>query len=130
MSGGVYSDESWEMAAAKRQKLVVDKLLGVLAFSEIESGHGRFAATLEITELECGEIHNRLEMAATLLADFDGDGIAELLLEGYRVDRSETCSLGTGNSLGASFSVLVKKDTPDAQVVVLKVPGIGLATDR
>jgi hypothetical protein len=130
MSGGVYSGESWEIASSRREELVADKQLGDLPFSEIESSNGRFAATLEITNLECGEIRNRLEMEATLLADFDGDGVAEALLEGYRVDRSETCSVGTGNSLGASFSVLVKKASPDARISVLKVPGIGLATDR
>jgi hypothetical protein len=64
MSGGVYSGESWEIASSRREELVADKQLGDLPFSEIESSNGRFAATLEITNLECGEIRNRLEMEA------------------------------------------------------------------
>lgn len=125
MSGGVYSDESWKIAAAEQQELVAGKMLGELPLSEIEAGQGRLATTVETTELYCGEVYNRLEMKATLLADFDRDGVAELLLEGYRVDRSDTCGLGTGNSLGAAFSVVVKKESPDAPIVVLSVPGIG-----
>ncbi|MDX1488095.1 MAG: hypothetical protein R3268_07845 [Acidiferrobacterales bacterium] len=125
MSGGVYSEESWNIAAARRQDLVDGKVLGDLPLSEIDAGPGRMAATVDSTTLDCGEVRNRFEVEATLYADFDGDGVAELLLEGYRVDRSESCALGTGNSLGAAFSIVVKKDSPEAPIVVLKVPGIG-----
>jgi len=124
MTGGIYSDRSWEKAVAKRNALVEGKVLGELPFTEVVADRGRFAAAVEVTKSDCGEIRNHLEFSATLLADFDGDGIAELLLEGYRVNKSDNCPLGTGNSLGASFRVLLKKEKPDAQISVLKVPGI------
>lgn len=124
MSGGIYSDESWDVAKQQRDELVAGKELSELSMTEITDEPGHFAATLELREDECGETRNRIEMRATLLADFDNDGIAELLIEGYRVDRSDTCSLGSGNSLGAAFSVVLKRASPDSQIIVTSVPGI------
>lgn len=127
ISGGIYSDAWWKEAAAKRQSLVQGKTLGQLALSQVESGPGQFAATIESERLDCGEVRNRFKMAVTLLADFDGDGIAEALLEGSRINESDTCFLGTGNSLGGTFRVLIKKDGPSAKISLLNVPGIGSA---
>jgi len=41
-----------EKAGTKRESLVAGKQLGDLAFSEVESGHAKFAATLEVTVLK------------------------------------------------------------------------------
>lgn len=124
MSGGLRSDAGWAIEKQKRDELVGGKELRQLPLMEITSEPGHFEATLELIKGECGETRNRVEINATVLADFDSDGIAELLVEGYRLDRSDTCSLGTGNSIGASFSVVLKKASPDSQIIVLSIPGI------
>ncbi len=122
VSGGIYSDESWEIAKRRRDELVTGKKLDQISMIEVSGEPGYFAATLELRTDDCGETRNRLEMKAAMLADLDGDGIAELLIEGYRVDKSETCSLGSGNSLGASFSVVLKKSDSESPVALRNFP--------
>ena len=61
---------------------------------------------------------------AVLLADFDGDGVAELLVKGSRAYQSESCLLGSGNSLGGGFSVLINKDS------LLAIPTVVILQDK
>ncbi len=125
MSGGIHSDESWAIAKRQRDELVAGKKLSEISMSEVSSEPDQFAATLELREDDCGETRNRLELKAAMLADIDGDGIAELLIEGYRVDRSDTCALGSGNSLGAAFSLVLKKTSLEGPISVSRFPETG-----
>ncbi len=125
MSGGVYSEEGWELARQERDAMVAGKDLGELSMTEVSSELSQFAATLELREMECGEIRNRIEIRAVVLADFDNDGIADLLVKGNRRDYSESCRLGSGSSLGGAFTVVLSKTGPDQPIVVTEVPGIG-----
>ena len=124
MSGGIHSDESWAIAKQRRDELVAGKKLYEISMSEVSSEPGQFSATLELRKSDCGETRNRLELKAAVLADLDGDGIAELLIEGYRVDRSDTCRLGSGNSLGAAFTLVLKKANSDNPISVSNFPRI------
>ena len=124
MSGGIHSGESWAIAKQRRDEFVEGKILNEISMSEVSSEPGHFSATLELRKDDCGETRNRLEMNAAMLADLDGDGVAELLIEGYRVDRSDTCSLGSGNSLGAAFSVVLKKGSSESPISVSSFPTI------
>jgi hypothetical protein len=119
MSGGIYSDESWNIAKLERDKLVAEKVLEDLNLVNYSKSTGEFNTVLKSDKYDCGTINDTLTLFAVLLADFDHDGIAELLVKGYRVDRSDTCSLGSGNSLGASFSVLLKKVSSKALPSIL-----------
>ena len=109
MSGGVYSDASWEKAETALKRMVKDKLLGDLELDKVTVTMGNIDIVIESANEECGVIEDFLRISPVALADFDNDGVAELLLKGYRLDRSDSCSLGSGNSLGAEFSILVKK---------------------
>ena len=108
MSGGVYSNESWEIAQDDRKELVSDKLVGQLSFDSVTANMNKVEIVIDAWKEDCGEVQDYFEFSPILLADFDGDGIAELLIGGSRFNRSETCHLGTGNRFGAGFSVLVK----------------------
>lgn len=122
MSGGIYNDESWEIAKIERDELVVGKTLGDLHLSNLTKDAGVLNTIISKSTEECGQINDTLMISVTLLADFDQDGIAELLLKGYRVDSSDSCFLGSGNSLGSGFSVLVKKVSPEEVPVLLPYP--------
>jgi hypothetical protein len=122
MSGGIYSDEGWMIAKSERESLVAGKTLGDFKLQNMDTKEGGLEVVLSKITQECGIINDTLKFSVALVADFDNDGVAELLLEGYRVDKSDTCSLGSGNSLGASFSALVKKVNQKAVPIVLSYP--------
>ncbi len=119
VSGGIYSDESWKKAQLEREMLVTGKVLSDLQLRNTTDETGMLEIILNKRQQYCGEIDDTLNISVVLLADFDKDGIAELFLEGYRMDKSDNCSLGSGNALGASFSVVVKKSSPNNAPVVL-----------
>lgn len=108
VSGGIYNTELWEVAQDDRKKHVSGKLLGQLKFNSVRASRGKVEIIIETWEEGCGEVQDYFEFSPILLADFDGDGISELLLNGSRFKKSETCYLGTGNMLGAGFSAIVK----------------------
>ena len=122
MSGGIYSDESWNLAKLERDKLVAGKVLGDLKLVNLSRESGVLNINLSKSTQECGLVYDTFKLSAKLLADFDQDGINELLLKGYRVDNSDSCSLGSGNSLGAGFIVLLKKESISAAPIVLAYP--------
>lgn len=124
MPGGIYTDKLWEKEKLNREELVKGKLLGQLDFLKLVVGLSSIEAVIGSTKSECGETHDTLRIAAVLLADFDGDGIAELLLQGYRLDDSDSCLLGSGNSMGAAFSALVKKSNPTSTPIVMNYPNV------
>ena len=118
-NSGIYNDSSWEITKVAREKLVKGKLLGEIAFSKVSATKESLEAILSINKGECGEVEDFFKISIEKIADFNSDGIAELLLKGYRVKRSDSCSLGSGNSLGAGFSVLVqKKGATETPVVI------------
>lgn len=122
MPGGMYSDESWDAASKAREALVTGKTLAEISFVEIRSEPGSLAATLATRHAECGDVRDEILLEATLLADFDGDDVAELMLQGYRADQSDSCALGSGNSIGATFTVIVQRDGPDSPIVISDLP--------
>jgi hypothetical protein len=122
MPGGIYTDDSWSQEKSELDKLVSGKLLGELKFKNVVAKNGEVELTLNSSKEDCGEIHDKLKFSARVLADFDNDGIAELLIKGYRIYESESCWLGTGNSLGAGFTSLLKKSNLTDKIVILPYP--------
>lgn len=120
--GGIYSDESWNAASKAREELVTGKTLAEISFAETSSEPGLLTATLTSRQVECGDIRDEFLLETTLLADFDGDNVAELMLQGYRADQSDSCVLGSGNSMGATFTIVVQKDGPNRPIVVSDLP--------
>ena len=127
--GGIYSEEGVEQARIERDELVKGKLLGEIEFvsvnSEYDSSDGllRFSGVLsrEVYD-DCGSVDDLFFFYPALLADFDSDGIGELLVSGYRNYDSEDCFLGTGNRLGAFFDILINKDDPSTMPYVVPYP--------
>ena len=59
-------------------------------------------------------------LSVELLADFNGDGIGELLLQRHlQVYAGSSCHAGSGNFLGESHRILVKKDSLQAKPVLI-----------
>jgi hypothetical protein len=119
MPGGIYNDSSWEVAKVARDKLVEGKILGQISFSKVSATKGSLEAVISISKEECGDVEDYFKISTAQVADFNGDGLADLLLKGYRVDRSDSCNLGSGNSLGAGFSVLVQKKGANETPVII-----------
>ena len=88
MPAGIYSDESWNIAETELAKLVNGKLLGDIVTKKQMVKNGVFSLILDTDKDECGEILDLLEFSPVLLADFDNDGVAELLIKGFRIDTS------------------------------------------
>jgi hypothetical protein len=122
MPGGVYSDASWKGAKITREKLVKNKLLGDSNVEKVTFVKDGVVLILNTRADECGVVEDHLKISPVLLADFDKDGIAELLIKGYRLFLSESCHLGSANTLGAGYSTLVKKTGMSAKPIVLKYP--------
>ncbi len=114
LRGGIYTQESWEKQNAERENLVTGKLLGDIDFVEVTVELKSFEAILSSEEAECGKIIDYFYLNAVLLADFNRDGVSELLLHGFRAYQSESCGLGSGNNLGGWFSVIINKDSLSA----------------
>lgn len=110
LSAGIYSERTLEAEKSKLEKMVNGKLLKDIKTPKQSVKNGVITLILNIEERDlCGEVHDVFEFSPVLLADFDNDGVAELLIKGSRMNTSKTCHLGSGNYLGASFSVLLKK---------------------
>lgn len=121
LPGGIYSDDSLIHFESELKKWQ-GKFLGDLNLENKSSKSGVVELILNTDkELDCGEIHDLLHFSAVLLADFDNDNTAELLIEGYRMNISESCFLGSGNSLGSNFSVIVKKSNFSEMPSVLSI---------
>lgn len=121
MPGGIYTDKSWNKGKHLLDKMVKEKLLKDITFESIEVRASGIKAVLKSTKntaSDCGKIEDVLTISPVLLADFDEDGIAEIKLEGYRAQNSDTCPLGSGNFLGARFIKIVKKSNPTATPVI------------
>jgi len=112
--GGIYNDQLLEHQKLEDKKLLSKRLLGKVNYESVTNKSDSVEIILSSSKEDCGVVQDELIMKAVLLADFDGDGISEMLIEGTRADYSETCHLGSGNRLGAGFSVLVKKNSKDA----------------
>jgi len=123
MPGGIYSEESWSLEKSELNRLVSGKLLGELKFKSQVVKNGEVELVLSSTKEDCGEIRDVLVFSPVLLADFDNDGVAELLIKGHRNNESESCLLGTGNSLGAGFAALLKKANSVEKPVIMPYPG-------
>ncbi|TQV71102.1 hypothetical protein FLL45_22510 [Aliikangiella marina] len=116
ISGGVYSDESWKTSQRKRDTLVKDKRLKDLRLHKVSTYLDRVEIVIATKKLECGKVEDYLEIDTIVLADFNHDEIAELILKGHRVDRSDTCPLGAANSLGATFMAVLAKEGKTRQI--------------
>jgi hypothetical protein len=122
ISGGAYSDDSYAQAKAERRKLVSGKTLGQLQVKSQTVKNGQIELVLNIDKDECGEIRDTFGFWTVLLADFDNDGISELLIKGFRRYESESCFLGTANNLGTGFGALLKKTKSANKPVLLLYP--------
>ncbi len=120
MPSGIYTQEAWNEESLEREKKVSGKLFGELDFVDVTVENEGIEVILASQNMDCGEVIDFFYMRPILLADFDNDGIADLLLKGTRRLQSETCLLGSGNSLGASLSIIVKKSTSSETPIVLK----------
>ncbi|MEL7022654.1 MAG: hypothetical protein AAGL69_02840 [Pseudomonadota bacterium] len=119
LPGGIYSDNSYDVASKRHRVRVVNRTLDEIDLEVDEATNGRLIAMIGTTHEDCGVIRDVLSVSAMTLVDIDADGIAELVLEGYRVNKSETCQLGSGNSLGARFFAIVRKTAPRGPVELL-----------
>ena len=118
MSGGIYSDEGYELAKQIHKTRVEGKLLkDVLSDVQSTKRHDIDVNLAETTH-DCGVVTDNFTMKLSLVADFNHDGAADLLIKGYRVNRSDSCHLGSGNGLGASYSVILQKPSADAPITV------------
>lgn len=119
MGGGIYSEESWNTETLELKKLTKDKLLGELEFQKIAVENRSVELILSTTPADCGVIKDTFTLSAVLLADFDQDGIAELLIKGDRHKLSQECHLGSGNILGGSSTIVLKKSGADENISVM-----------
>ena len=111
--GGINNQDGLDEERLFRDNLVVGKSLGDIDFVKLSVSPNSLVATLSTEEVEaCGRIEDVFYFRVALLADFDGDGISELWLKGSRAYQSETCHLGSANTLGAGFSAYVNRDGP------------------
>ena len=120
VSGGIYSDESWRAAQKRRDTLVKGKRLDQINLQQVSTYLDRIEIIIGTKKESCGDIEDYLEIDTMLLADFNNDGVAELLLKGFRLDRSETCPLASANSLARAFNVVVTKQGPHHLPKILK----------
>ncbi|UAJ72049.1 hypothetical protein IQE94_13175 [Synechocystis sp. PCC 7339] len=119
MRGGIYSEESWENETRKPSQLTKDKLLEELEFQKIAVDNQSVELILSATAADCGVINDTFTLSAILLSDFDQDGIAELLIKGDRRNVSQDCQLGTGNIIGGSSTIVLKKSGADENISVI-----------
>lgn len=119
MRGGIYSEESWDNEILELKKLTKDKLLGELEFQKIAMDNQSVELLLSTTPADCGVINDTFTLSAIMLADFDQDGIAELMIKGDRRNVSQECHLGTGNILGGSSNIVLKKSGADEKISVI-----------
>ncbi len=123
-SSYAYSEEGSELARQERDAMVTGKNLGELSITEIVYEPHEFNAVLGQFEIDCGVIKNRFLLRAVTLADFDGDGIMDLLVQGLRARASETCELGYANLTDGEITAVLSKMGPDQAIVITEVPGI------
>lgn len=127
--------DMYPQANEEREKLVKGKLLGEIDFLSVEPNidaayrniHRRYLfiiGMVEEWEEDACEVWDEFVFSPVLLADFDQDGVGELLLSGGRYRYSFDClnSLGSGNFVGAYFDVLVNKDSPAGEQQVVPYP--------
>lgn len=119
LPGGLYEDEILAREEYKLKNVFAGKLLRDLKFDNILGSNREVELVLSTTKEECGEIRDVLHFSPVLLADFDNDAIAELLIKGYRTHDSESCLLGSGNNLGGEFFVLLKKTSSTEKITIL-----------
>ncbi|MBE9203937.1 hypothetical protein IQ218_11410 [Synechocystis salina LEGE 06099] len=119
MRSGIYSEKSWDNETKKLNQLTKDKLFGELEFQKIAMDNQSVELLLSTTTADCGMINDTLTLSAILLADFDQDCIAELLIKGDRRNVSQKCYLGTGNILGESSTIVLKKSGADENMSVM-----------
>ena len=122
LQGGIYSGLGWAEAQRERTALVNGKFLGEIGYESVVSSGNEVEIILSTEKPEwCeGTISDQFHFTAVLLADYDEDNIAELLITGWRIKVSDNCLLGSGNSLGASFTTIVKKSGEMKDAVIIK----------
>ncbi|MFN2146031.1 MAG: hypothetical protein ACK2T7_11820, partial [Anaerolineales bacterium] len=121
LRGGIYTAESAEQDRIEHEELVKGRTLGEMNFVEATASQKGLEAYLSIREIDCGLVIDFFSMNVAMLADLDDDGIAELLVKGYRANRSETCVLGTGNYLGAEHMAIIDKDSASETPSVMPI---------
>lgn len=118
MSGGIHSDEGYELAKQTHKTWVEGKLLKDVLNNVRSTKNHDIDVILAETTYDCGVVTDNFTMKLSLVTDFNHDGAADLLIQGYRVNRSDSCHLGSGNGLGASYSVILQKPSATAPITV------------
>jgi hypothetical protein len=127
--GGIYSKEEAEEAMRERDALVAGKRLGEIdflsaeAFYDGEGGYYCFEGILSSENyVDCGIVYDMFVFCPALIADFDQDGLGEMLISGSRNYESDECFLGSGNLLGAFFEVILEKDYESGPIEIIPYP--------
>lgn len=127
--GGTFAPGEFKYEKQIREQLVLNKSLDEIPFTSLGSKYDdnygilEFVGYLNSEEYEsCGIVFDELYISPVLLADFDGDGIGELLLCGYRMYSSDDCLLGSMNSLNAYFHILINMDSPSDKPIAIQYP--------
>jgi len=119
VSGGIYNDEIWAREKNKLIELVRGKLLGEIQYVGYEIINNSLTLILSKSTDECGEIFDTFYLSPIVLADFDNDSIAELLIKSFRFNESEKCWMGSGNRMGGQSFALLKKTGKIKDIVLL-----------
>jgi hypothetical protein len=121
VTGGMGTQQQGDEDKRFTDELVKGKILSEIKFLELSSNNKNFTAVISSYKQNCGEIENYIQISIDQIADFNDDGIADLLLKGKRLERSNSCYLGSGRSLGGDIFVIVeKKSSTDNSKIIYK----------
>lgn len=123
MKGGVQSEDQFDVLQKELIVLHDKKWLKHISFERIHSSPLAIEAVLASEPCDGTRIEDTLTITPKVLADFDGDGKADMLVSINRVDRLKSsdagCWLGTGNSLGGTSFRVLKKTTASGPVYLM-----------
>ncbi|WP_105212951.1 hypothetical protein [Pseudoalteromonas sp. T1lg22] len=118
LPGGIESDEMKQQAQGELETLVKGKTLGELSLVNNQSHPRLFEAVLGSHTRECGVVKDTLKLSVQLIADFNGDGKADLLLSSTRDNLSDDCPLNAYKEGGGSTTFLYEKHSAQSELKV------------
>lgn len=112
-------EEKPDRSAAKER--LHGKLLGDLEIAENQSGPDQVVLIFEKWNGDdgCGEYRGMFALRIGVLADFDGDGVAELRIHGHQRYESDDCLPGSISALEPGFAITLKKTSPEGPIRVM-----------
>ncbi|WP_105199155.1 hypothetical protein [Pseudoalteromonas sp. T1lg10] len=118
LPGGIESDEMKQQAQGELETLVKGKTLGELSLVNNKSNPRLFETVLGSHTRECGVVKDTFKLFVQLIADFNGDGKADLLLSGTRDNLSDDCPLNAYKEGGGSTTFLYEKHSAQSELKV------------